>query len=52
MSCSIASQIAVMDLIQPMIASIRSHHHMEHPNYAMDLGEDEEEGNFNQARLT
>ena len=38
--------------VNPMIASTRSHPSMDCPNYAIDLGEDEEEDKFHQAKLT
>ena len=44
--CSIASQIAVIKSLQPTIASTRSCHSLDHPNYALDVRELKEEGNY------
>ena len=34
-----------MKSLQPTIASTRSRRSVDHPNYALDVGEDQEEGN-------
>ena len=44
--CSIASQIPVMKPLQPTIASTRSRHSLDCPNYALNVGDLEEEGNY------
>ena len=44
--CSIASQIAIMKWLQPTITSTRSFHSLDHPNYALDVRELKEEGNY------
>ena len=35
-----------MKSLQPTIASTRSHHSVDHPNYALNIAEEEEEGNY------